>query len=57
MVAALIHYFILVVFCWTVCEVVTANLILFTESYSGFFQSIYFYLFLCWGKSIVLCAG
>jgi len=52
-VAALIHYFILVVFCWTACELINANMILFTESYNGFFQTIYFFLILCWGESTV----
>ena len=52
----LLHYFILAVFCWTLCEGVIILVMLANMTDYHYFQSTYIFLLLGWGKiCICLC--
>ncbi|XP_065897929.1 adhesion G protein-coupled receptor L3-like isoform X2 [Dysidea avara] len=48
-VTVLLHYFFLAVFCWMLCEGIIMLVMFVKVIYHGFFQRMYFFLFLGWG--------
>ena len=51
-VTTLLHYLFLSVFCWTLCEGIIMFIMFYSVFYHGFFQRMYFYLIIGWGKYI-----
>ena len=49
-VATIIHYFILAAFCWMVCEGIVICTMIFSETFKGLLNSIYFLLAVGWGE-------
>ena len=49
-VAAILHYFFLAVFCWMLCEGIIIYVMFVKVIYHGFFQRMYFFWLIGWGK-------
>lgn len=53
-VAALLHYFLLATFCWMLCEGIKILMMVMFVFYKGVFQKMFFFLFVGWGKCLIL---
>ncbi|XP_065897304.1 adhesion G protein-coupled receptor L4-like [Dysidea avara] len=56
MVAILLHYFFLCVFCWTLCEAIMIYMMFVELFYKGIFQDMRFFLLLGWSLPIPIVA-
>ncbi|XP_065915845.1 adhesion G protein-coupled receptor L4-like isoform X2 [Dysidea avara] len=56
MVAILLHYLFLCVFCWTLCEAIMIYIMFGAVFYKGIFQDIRFFALLGWGLPIPVVA-
>ncbi|XP_065910329.1 adhesion G protein-coupled receptor L3-like isoform X3 [Dysidea avara] len=55
-VAILLHYFFLSVFCWTLCEAILIYIKFVWIHYEGIFQDMRFFMILGWGSPIPIVA-
>ena len=57
MVAILLHYFFLAVFCWMLCEGIIILVMFFALFYKGIFQRLFFFMIIGWGKALLVHTG
>ncbi|XP_065913574.1 adhesion G protein-coupled receptor L4-like isoform X2 [Dysidea avara] len=55
-VAILLHYFFLAVFCWMLCEGIIILVMFFALFYKGIFQRLFFFMIIGWGLPIPIVA-